>query len=163
MLKTVLLNSRHLAYIAVISTLICALVLYVLTAIAAATTIYGAVTSDSWDVYSINTVAASFLKVVDFFLLSIGLQIIAAGVYRLLIDENIELPDALSSDSFVDLKLTLVKLATIVLLLDFVEHALSAREARELMEYGIGVAVVLVAVSWGSKQLSTHSKNKDGE
>ena len=155
MLKEILSKSRNLTYIAVVFILVCALSLYLLTTIAAIVTIFNAVTSDGWDVYSIREVAASFLKVVDFFLLSVGLHIIAIGVYKLFIDETIDLPESMNSRSFVDLKLTLVKLATIVLLLDFVEQALSTTEPRELLEFGIAIAVVLAAVSWGAKQLAS--------
>jgi uncharacterized membrane protein YqhA len=161
MLKNTLIMSRHLTYIAVIFILICALSLYLLTTIATLITIYKAMVSDGWDVYFINEVAASFLKIVDFFLLAIGLHIIAVGVYKLFVDDNISLPQAMDSKSFVHLKITLVKLATIVLLLDFVELALTETPSRELMEFGIGIAVVLAAVSWGAKQLS--SIDKGGE
>ena len=102
--------------------------------------------------------ALVFLKIVDFFLLSIGLHIIALGVYKLFINESIELPESMGSKSFDELKLTLIKLATIVLLLDFVEQALASRSSRELMEYGIAIAVILAAVSWGAKQLKFAEK-----
>ena len=161
MLKNVLIKSRHLTHIAVVFILICALSLYILTTIAALITIYKAILSDGWDIYFINEVAASFLKVVDFFLLAIGLHIIAVGVYKLFVDETISLPHAMDSKSFVHLKITLIKLATIVLLLDFVEQALTATPSRELMEFGIGIAVVLAGVSWGAKQLSSIDESSD--
>ncbi len=157
MLKTILSKSRNLTYIAVIAILVCAISLYLLTTIAAIVTVFNAVTSDGWDVYSIREVAASFLKVVDFFLLSVGLHIIAVGVYKLFVDDSIELPEAMNSRSFVDLKITLVKLATIVLLLDFVEQALSSHDSRELLEFGAAIAIVLAAVSWGARQLAAAS------
>jgi uncharacterized membrane protein YqhA len=161
MLKNALIKSRHLTYIAVIFILVCALSLYLLTTIAALITIYKAIISDGWDVYFINEVAASFLKVVDFFLLAIGLHIIAVGVYKLFVDDTIKLPQAMDSKSFVHLKITLVKLATIVLLLDFVEQALTATPSRELMEVGIAIAVVLAGVSWGARQLSSIDESKE--
>jgi uncharacterized membrane protein YqhA len=161
MLKNTLVKSRHLTYIAVVFILICALSLYLLTTIAALITIYRAIVSDGWDVYFINQVAASFLKVVDFFLLAIGLHIIAVGVYKLFIDQTISLPHAMDSKSFVHLKVTLIKLATIVLLLDFVEQALTSTPPRELMEFGIGIAIVLAGVSWGAKQLSSIDKGTE--
>lgn len=155
MLEKILIQSRHLTYIAVVLILFCAVALYLFTTVAALLSIYSAVMSDGWDVYSINAIAASFLKIVDFFLLSIGLHLIALGVYKLFINEDIALPRTMASGSFNELKLTLVKLATIVLLLDFVEQALSSRPPRELMEFGIAIAVVLAAVSWGATQLTS--------
>jgi uncharacterized membrane protein YqhA len=159
MLGKILIQSRHLTHIAVVLILFCAVALYLFTTIAALIAIFNAMMSDSWGVYSINSIAASVLKIVDFFLLSIGLHLIALGVYKLFINEDIALPKTMASGSFDELKLTLIKLATIVLLLDFVEQALSSRPPRELMEFGIAIAVVLAAVSWGATQLSSQ-KNK---
>lgn len=67
----------------------------------------------------------------------------------------------MNSKSFVHLKLTLVKLATIVLLLDFVEQALTDTPSRQLMEFGIGIAIVLAGVSWGAKQLSSIDEDSE--
>ncbi|MGI9319720.1 MAG: YqhA family protein [bacterium] len=161
MLEKILLQSRKLTYIAVVLILFCAIALYLLTTIAALIAIINAAMSDGWDVYSINIIAASFLKIVDFFLLSIGLHLIALGVYKLFINEDIALPKAMGSGSFNELKLTLIKLATIVLLLDFVEQALSSRPPRELMEFGIAIAVVLAAVSWGASQLNSQKSKTE--
>lgn len=159
MFEKILLNSRYLTYLTVILTLFCALVLYLVTTIAALTTIYQSVMYEGWEIYSVKTLAASFLKIVDFFLIATGLQIIALGIYKLFVNNSIELPEAMGSQSFSELKLTLVKLASIVLLLDFVEHAFRSGPSQELMEYGIAIGVVLLAVSWGSKQLMYEGNN----
>ncbi len=156
MLEKVLLNSRYLVIVAVVFILLSAFVLYGLTTFASIITISRAIAGD-WDPYSLKVVAASFLKIVDFFLICAGLQIIAAGIYKLFVNNDIELPGAMNSESFIDLKLTLVKLAAIILLLDFVEHALRHGPSLDLLYYGVGIGAVLVAVSWGANQLTLPS------
>ncbi len=157
MLDKVLLNSRYLVIVAAAFILLSAIVLYVLTTFASVITMFDAITGD-WDTYSLKVVAASFLKIVDFFLICAGLQIIAAGIYKLFVNNDIALPGAMNSESFTDLKLTLVKLAAIILLLDFVEHALRYGPSLDLLYYGAGIGAVLLAVSWGANQLTLPSK-----
>lgn len=149
MLGRLLIGTRYLILISVAFILLSAIVLYALTSLSAAVAMVEAARGD-WDVYSMKTVAASFLKIVDFFLICVGLQIIAVGIYKLFIDRDLVLPAAMDVQSFADLKITLVKLVGIVLLLDFVEHAFKLGPSIELMYYGFGISAVLLAVSLGA-------------
>lgn len=153
MLERIILNSRYLALLTVVVTLFCAVVLYLYTSVTALLAVYQAITDKGFDLDSTKSMAVTFLKVVDFFFICIGLQIISAGIYKLFINPNISLPRVMESDSFSALKLTLVKIVSVVLLIDFVESAVDLGPSRELMEYGIAIAVMLVAVSWGAKSL----------
>ncbi len=157
MMEKVLLNSRKFVIVAVVFILASAFVLYFLTALASVITMYNALVG-AWDPYALKVVAANFLKIVDFFLICAGLQIIAAGIYKLFVNSDISLPGAMHTESFSDLKLTLVKLAAIILLLDFVEHALRRGPSIDLLYYGIGIGAVLLAVSWGANQLTAPVK-----
>ena len=102
---------------------------------------------------SAKYLAVSLLKLVDFFFISIGLQIISAGVYKLFIKENLSVPKVMASESFSHLKLTLIRIVTIVLLIDFVEKAVDLGPGEELMHYAVAISLVIAAVSWSSRLL----------
>jgi uncharacterized membrane protein YqhA len=104
--------------------------------------------------------AVTLLKVVDMFLICIGLQVIAAGVYKLFINDQITLPAAMNPGTFTELKLSLVKISSLVLLIMFVERAVDLGSSRELLEYGIAIAVIMIAASWGSQTMNTGKDNK---
>ena len=153
MIERIILGSRYLALLTVLVTLFCAIVLYLYTSGTALIGVYQVVTEAGFNLDSTKALAVTFLKVVDFFFICIGLQIISAGIYKLFFNPDISLPTVMEPQSFSELKLTLVKIVSVVLLIDFVEIAVDVGPSRELMEYGIGIGVILVAVSWGAKSL----------
>ena len=153
MLEKIMQKSRYFAILMVVITLVCAVVLYFLASASAILAIYEALTSGKFSTTEIKIYAVDFLKVVDLFLICIGLQVIAAGIYKLFINEQLTLPAAMNTASFSDLKLSLVKISSLILLIMFVERAVALGPSRELLEYGIAIAVILIAVSWGSQQL----------
>jgi len=160
MLETILQKSRYLAILTVVVTLLCAVVLYVMTSVSAIIAIYEALTSGDWSTTSTKTYAVTFLKVVDIFLICMGLQVIAAGAYKLFINDQVSLPAAMNTKSFSELKLSLVLISSLVLLIMFVERAVDLGPSRELLEYGIAIAVILIAASWGAQKLSDGKADK---
>jgi len=160
MLETILQKSRYLAILTVVVTLLCAVVLYVMTSVSAIIAIYEALTSGDWGTTSTKIYAVTFLKVVDIFLICMGLQVIAAGAYKLFINDQITLPAAMNTKSFSELKFSLVLISSLVLLIMFVERAVDLGPSRELLEYGIAIAVILIAASWGAKGLGAGKPDK---
>jgi uncharacterized membrane protein YqhA len=159
-LEVILQKSKYLTILTVVITLLCALVLYLITSVAAIMAIYEALTSGDWSTTTTKVMAVTLLKVVDMFLICIGLQVIAAGVYKLFINDQITLPAAMSPNSFTELKLSLVRISSLVLLIMFVERAVDLGPSRELLEYGIAIAVIMIAASWGSQTMDTGKDNK---
>jgi uncharacterized membrane protein YqhA len=159
-LEVILQKSKYLTILTVVITLLCALVLYLITSVAAIMAIYEALTSGDWSTTTTKVMAVTLLKVVDMFLICIGLQVIAAGVYKLFINDQITLPAAMSPNSFTELKLSLVRISSLVLLIMFVERAVDLGPSRELLEYGIAIAVIMIAASWGSQTMNTGKDNK---
>lgn len=160
MLERVILNSKYLALLTVVVTLLCAVVLYLYTSGSALVAVYQVATETGFNLNSTKDLAVTFLKVVDFFFICIGLQIISASIYKLFLNPDIDLPAVLGSSSFSELKLTLVKIVSVVLLIDFLENAVDLGPSRDLMEYGIAIGVVLVAVSWASKSLMPNDSGR---
>jgi len=56
------------------------------------------------------------------------------GSKKLFVNKNIKLPAAMDTTSFSELKLSLVKISSIVLLILFVENAVELGPSRELLE-----------------------------
>jgi uncharacterized membrane protein YqhA len=160
MLEVILQKSKYLTVLTVVITLLCALVLYLITSVAAIMAIYEALTSGDWSTTTTKIMAVTLLKVVDMFLICIGLQVIAAGVYKLFINDQIILPAAMNSSSFTELKLSLVRISSLVLLIMFVERAVDLGPSRDLLEYGIAIAVIMIAASWGSQTMDAGKDNK---
>jgi uncharacterized membrane protein YqhA len=160
MLEKILQKSRYLVILTVVITLLCAVVLYVITSVSAIMAMYEALTSGDWSTTATKVIAVTLLKVVDMFLICIGLQVIAAGVYKLFINDQIILPAAMNSSSFIELKLSLVRISSLVLLIMFVERAVDLGPSRELLEYGIAIAVIMIAASWGSQTMAAGKDNK---
>ena len=160
MLEFILLKSRYLAVLAVVVTVLCAIVLYAMTSASAVMAIYQTVTAGDWGATATKTFAVTLLKVVDLFLICIGLQIIAGGVYKLFVNSQLALPPAMNTNSFSELKLSLVTISSLVLLIMFVEMAVAHGSGRELLEYGIAIAVILFAASWGLQNRSARKSEK---
>ena len=159
-MEKILQKSRYLAILTVVITLLCAVVLYVITSVSAIMAMYEALTSGDWSTAATKVIAVTLLKVVDMFLICIGLQVIAAGVYKLFINDQIILPAAMSPNSFTELKLSLVRISSLVLLIMFVERAVDLGPSRDLLEYGIAIAVIMIAASWGSQTMDAGKDNK---
>ena len=72
MLENILQKSRYLAILTVVITLLCAVMLYVMTSISAVFAIYEALTTANWSATTVKVYAVTFLKLVDIFLICMG-------------------------------------------------------------------------------------------
>jgi uncharacterized membrane protein YqhA len=110
---------------------------------------------NSWPVVALNydagivkSLAISMLKYVDLYFIAMGLQIIASSTYKLFINENIKLPKAFDTQSFAELKQSLIRIGSIVLLIFFLEQAVQLTSSRDLLEYGLAIAAIIAAFSY---------------
>ncbi|MCG8686325.1 MAG: YqhA family protein [Desulfobacterales bacterium] len=152
MLEFLLRKSQYFIGVIVIVTLICALTLYVMTTLSAVCEIYNAFIGTDFSVNSTKILAVKFLKITDLFIICLGLQIIAVGIYKLYINEKVSLPKEIDTKSLADLKASLVKIATLVLLILFVEQAVSLGPSENLLGFGIAIAAVIASVAWSKNQ-----------
>ncbi|MBT4523081.1 MAG: hypothetical protein HOC23_24015 [Halieaceae bacterium] len=151
MLEKAIIGSRYLAMLTVIITLLCSAILFLYTSTAAVLILFETITAFHPEAKAIHNLSIDMLKFVDLFFIAMGLQIIATGTYKLFINEKIALPKVLDIGSFTELKQSLVKIASIVLLILFLELAVKLIPSRELLEYGIAIAIVIVAFSFGKQ------------
>ncbi len=158
MLEKLLSKSKYLALLIAFVTLLSAIVLCVYSSLTGLLAMWNVLADGQMQPGSAKYLAVSLLKLVDFFFISIGLQIISAGVYKLFIKEDLAVPQVMASESFSHLKITLIRIVTVVLLIDFVEKAVDKGPSQELMYYAVAISLVVAAVSWSSELLHDVSR-----
>lgn len=139
-------------------TLVSAFVLYFMTSVSAIIALYNGLSAGEWDVAATKVLAVKILKIVDLFLISVGLHIISGGMYKLYINDKVKLPSGMNVDSLDELKFSLAKICSLVLLVLFVEMAVDHEDALALMYNGFAIAAVLISIFWGSRIIN---KKKD--
>jgi len=108
-------------------------------------------------------IAVQLLKVLDILLIAVTFQIIAAGLYRLFISRR-ELAPAnddlrmgrLEITNFHQLKATVIHLAVVILVIQFLEHAVNVGAAVETLYFGAATALVIAAAVWAADRIVTH-------
>jgi uncharacterized membrane protein YqhA len=88
------------------------------------------------------------IKLVDLVLLATVLQVVAIGLYALFIESDIPVPRWLRTDDVDDLKHKLAGIVVVMLGVLFLEQVINAPSGGELLSLGIGVAAVILALSY---------------
>jgi uncharacterized membrane protein YqhA len=88
-----------------------------------------------------------FIEVFDLFLLGTVLLIMGLSLYELFIDTDLKLPARLEINSFEDLKSNLVTVVMVVLGVTFLGQVVSWDGEREILGFGIAVALVIAALN----------------
>ncbi len=148
MLKAILEKSRFLVIIAVIGSLAATIALLGLGTYETGLVIYKILTgaTDS------KSVVLKFIETVDGFLLATVFLIIAIGLYELFIDSTLNLPEWLDINTLDDLKAKLVGVVIIVLAVIFLGNTARWTGGQEIAYLGIGIASVIVALTFFLKQ-----------
>jgi uncharacterized membrane protein YqhA len=95
-----------------------------------------------------KTLALSFIEVVDIFLLGTIFYIVALGLYELFIDDTVKLPDWLQIHDLDDLKSKLIGVVIVVLGVLFLGQVVTWDGERDLLNFGIAVAVVIATLTY---------------
>jgi uncharacterized membrane protein YqhA len=88
------------------------------------------------------------LKGLDLVFLGIVIQILSVGIYELFVGPIKNLPEWLTIDKFDQLKGLLVKASITVVSISFVGRAVTWDGGEEIMHYGIGIGVIIAALSY---------------
>jgi uncharacterized membrane protein YqhA len=99
----------------------------------------------------------AFIELVDLFLLSTVLYIIAAGLYELFISD-VDLPDWLVITDIDMLKDKLVGVVIVVLSVVFLGQALSWDGEKDLLNYGGAIAAVIATLTYFLSQKKDKKK-----
>jgi len=138
----VLSRSRLLVLFAVATSLVLSAVTFAWGAVKAWNFTVGLFEDRGWDR---DVTVVSLLEAIDVILLGTVLLIFAVGLYELFV-APIELPDWLVIDSLNDLKAKLSDVIVLLLAIKFVEKLLLAKEAVDVLYYGVGIALVIGAL-----------------
>jgi len=95
-----------------------------------------------------KALALELIEVVDLFLLGTVFLIISVGLYELFIDPNVGLPKWLEIRTLDDLKNKLIGVVVVVLGVLFLGQVVSWDGERDLLGYGVAIAVVIAALTF---------------
>lgn len=172
--ENILYSSRYLTLLAVIGSLLSAVILFVRSSMFV---VYGLIdfykTTDSSDVMTLEHLMATFVTSVDTYLFAMVLIIFGMGIYELFINkmdpveqQTDDRPTWLQIRSIDDLKSSLGKVILMVLIVSLFEHSLkiSYESAIDLLYLAVGVVLVagaLFLAHAGSKHEAHEEKKKE--
>lgn len=125
MLNRIVASSRYLMIIAVLGVLLAATALLIYGAITTVDLVRDTIVASKVSVKDAKSLAITAVTLVDVYLLSGALFIIALGLYELFIDDNLPLPSWLSVNDLDGLKYKLASVIIIVLAVLFLEQVVA--------------------------------------
>jgi uncharacterized membrane protein YqhA len=102
----------------------------------------------------------AFIEVVDVFLLGTIFYIVALGLYELFIEEGVGLPPWLVIRDLDDLKSKLIGVVIVVLGVLFLGQVVTWDGQRDLLRFGVAIAIVIIALTYF---LGQRAKKDKGE
>lgn len=125
MFNRIVASSRYLMIIAVLGVLLAATALLIYGAITTVDLVRDTIVASKVSVKDAKSLAITAVTLVDVYLLSGALFIIALGLYELFIDDNLPLPSWLSVNDLDGLKYKLASVIIIVLAVLFLEQVVA--------------------------------------
>jgi uncharacterized membrane protein YqhA len=148
MLARVVGSSRYLIIIAVVATFAGATLLLVYGGAQTVQTIAETIAAGTVSREGAKKLLLTIIELSDLFLLATALYVIAIGLYELFIAELKVLPAWLTINSLDDLKDKLIKVVIVVLGVLFLGQVVSWDGQRDLLGYGVAIALVIAALSY---------------
>lgn len=145
-------STRYLIIIAVVSTLLAATVLLLYGAWETLVILRGVVLADGTGPKGAKGLILAFIELTDVFLLATVLYVIAVGLFELFVDDRLDLPTWLEIHDLNDLKDKLIGVIVVVLGVLFLGQVVTWDGQRDLMGYGVGIALVIAALTWFTTQ-----------
>ncbi len=144
--------TRYVVILSIVGVFASALVLYLDSFVLACQgVIHVVITIGQGGTQDVESVAINFIKLVDLFFIATAFYIIAVGLYKVFIDETLPLPKGISCNNFDDLKHLLVRVATVILVILFLEKAIEWQGGWEILGLGAAMALVIVAATWSTQ------------
>lgn len=149
MVQRLLARSRYLIIIAVVGSFLAALTLIVYGGIEAVVLVVETVTTGTVSSKGAKALALAFIELVDLFLLGTVFYIIAMGLYELFISDTIPLlPSWLEIHDLDDLKDKLASVVVVVMGVLFLGQVVTWDGQRDLLGYGVAIALVIAALTY---------------
>jgi len=146
-MKALLGGSRYLVVAAVVGALLAAAALFAYGLIDTVAVILEFIVRGEVSAKGAKILMFEFIEVFDLFLLGTVLLIMALSLYEFFIDSDLKLPARLEINSFDDLKANLVTVVVVVLGVTFLGHVVSWDGERDILPFGIAVALVVAALN----------------
>jgi uncharacterized membrane protein YqhA len=146
-LKHLLAPSRYFVLIAVIGSLVGSAALLVYEAFVIIDAVFQTLVSGSLSPKIAKVLAVGLIEALDVFLIAVVAQIIGLGLYVLFIDESLPLPAWLKISSLDDLKNHLVSSVIAVLAVLFMREAVAWDGQRDLLGFGVALALVIAVLT----------------
>ena len=153
-MSTLLGASRFLVILAVIGALLAATTLLVYGLLETVQLISNTIQNGEVTRKVAKALALEFIEIIDLFLLGTVFYIVAIGLYELFISTNVKLPNWLTINNLDDLKNKLIAVVIVVLGVLFLGQVVSLDGERDLLGYGVAVALVIGALSYFLSQKS---------
>lgn len=153
-MSTLLGASRFLVILAVIGALLAATTLLVYGLLETVQLISNTIQNGEVTRKVAKALALEFIEIIDLFLLGTVFYIVAIGLYELFISTNVKLPNWLTINNLDDLKNKLIAVVIVVLGVLFLGQVVSWDGERDLLGYGVAVALVIGALSYFLSQKS---------
>lgn len=147
MLSRLLSASRYLIIIAVVCTLLTATAILVYGGVLTLQIIFDTIIAGKVSSKGAKHLLIAFIELVDLFLLSTVLYIIAVGLYELFVG-SLDLPEWLVITDLDMLKDKLVGVVVVVLSVLFLGQAISWDGERDLLGYGAAIALVIATLTY---------------
>lgn len=148
-MRTLFSWSRYLVLFGVLSLLVAALAVFVYGMISTATIIFEVFSHGEFGAKGARTLSSEMIEMIDLFLLGTILFITGAGLYELFVDPSLKkvLPKWMSVSSLDELKFNLLAVVIVMLAVLFLGVAASFEltEGAGILDFGIGIALVITA------------------
>jgi uncharacterized membrane protein YqhA len=155
-LKRVLAPSRYFVLIAVIGSLVGSAALLVYEAFVIIDAVLETLVSGSLSPKIAKVLAVGLIEALDVFLIAVVAQIIGLGLYVLFIDDSLPLPVWLKISNLDDLKSHLVSSVIAVLAVLFMREAVAWDGQRDLLGFGVALALVIAVLTLYLKVKGKH-------
>jgi uncharacterized membrane protein YqhA len=161
MINRLLSSSRFLVLITVIVSAISAALLYVVSVYVLFNIVVDTVMQVPATADGGKRLVVRLLKLLDILLIAVTFQIIAVGLYRLFIspvdEQSGSLVNVLEIRDFHDLKITIIQVATVIMVILFLEQAVEVGASLETLYFGLAISAAIIAgvlACWGMKRKS---------
>lgn len=140
-MKYILERSRYLTLIGIFSLLVASFTAFAWGTIKTVTTTLLVIRSLGTD----SSITIELIEIIDIFLISTTILIFAASLYELFIGK-LDLPDWMLAHNLYELKNKLSSMIVLVMAVKFLQKLIDVKDAADLLQRGIAVAVVSAAL-----------------
>lgn len=159
LIPRILGSSRWGILFAVIGAFLSALMLLFYGVLVVLSTMIDAIRAGDISTEGAKGLAVDVIQMVDLFLLGTVVYIVALGLYELFIDDDLPVPAWLEIHSLDDLKSKLIGVVVLLLGVTFLGTAVSSKHSEQLLELGLAVSAVIIALTL-SQTLSSGKRPK---